>query len=257
LLLTAPTFAGAADGTQPWERVLDQILARAEVERSGVSVQEANQKTVSALPIGPATSSSAANPQVEGFVRFFLGAGARHFQASQKRLEQFRATIEPVLAQEELPRNLIWIGLVESGYDPRARSPKNAVGIWQLIPETAVAFGLRVDQMDERTDPLKSTRAAASYLKFLYARFKDWPLVLAAYNAGEQRVMTALERAPGADFWQLAESRLLPRETQAYVPAVLAAQLLGERHLAEIPPTINSGRTPRHKVIFATFELSR
>ena len=81
--------------------------------------------------------------------------------------------------------------------------------------------------------------------------------MLAAYNAGERRVMSALERAPGADFWQLAESGLLPRETQAYVPAVLAAQLLGERHLAEIPPTINSGRTPSHKVIFATFELSR
>lgn len=257
VLISAPNFAIAAEGTPPWERVLDQILARAEAGRSELSVRASSSQTASGQPSTLAPSSTAANPQVEGFVRYFSGAGARQFQISQQRLENYRAMIEEVLDQEGLPRNLMWVGLVESGYNPLARSPKNAVGIWQFIPETAQTFGLRVDGADERSDPLKSTRAAARYLKFLYAKFRDWPLVLAAYNAGERRVQRALERSRTSDFWQLAESGLLPRETQAYVPAVLAAQFLGEGHLAKAAPTIHPARSATSQVVFATFDASR
>lgn len=257
-LVGAPHFASPADGAQPWERVLDQILARAEAERSDVSALGASSPQASAdRPPNPASNSTAANPLVEGYVRYFLGTGVGQFQASRKRLEEYRSMIEEVLDQEGLPRELMWIGLVESGYNPLARSPKNAVGIWQFIPETAQTFGLRVDGVDERSDPLKSTRAAARYLKFLYAKFRDWPLVLAAYNAGERRVQNALERSGRADFWQLAQSGLLPRETQAYVPAVLAAQLLGERQFAKAAPSINPAQSATSGVVFATFDVSR
>lgn len=160
--------------------------------------------------------------------------------------------IEQIFQQEGVPRELLWVGLVESGYVPDARSPKNAVGMWQFIPETAETFGLRVRGNDERTDPVKSTRAAARYLSFLYARFGDWPLALAAYNAGEQRVHNAIAKARTADFWQLAASGLLPRETRAYVPAVLAAQHLGGGATDAIANKHDPIQRADRRIVFAT-----
>ncbi len=163
-----------------------------------------------------------------------------------------------VFREEGLPPELVWIGLVESGYDPVARSPKNALGIWQLIPDTAMTFGLNVSRRDERTDPEKSTRAAARYLKFLYGRFGDWALTLAAYNAGEKRVQSAIERGQDRDFWRLSGSGMLPRETQAYVPAVLAAQFLGEGRIIEEGSSAYEDAAKRAaKVELAPFSLSR
>ncbi len=138
--------------------------------------------------------------------------------------ETLQDKLARILREEGLPENLVWIGHVESRFNRLARSPKNAVGIWQLMPETATAFGLDISGEDERTDVEKSTRAAARYLKFLYARFGDWPLVLAAYNAGHGRVEAALAKSKQRTVWSLIDAGLLPAETRAYVPAVLAAQ---------------------------------
>jgi membrane-bound lytic murein transglycosylase D len=166
--------------------------------------------------------------------------------------------IARVLREEGMPPELVWIGLVESGYDPGARSPKNAVGIWQLIPDTATTFGLNLARRDERTDPEKSTRAAVRYLKYLYARFGDWMLTLAAYNAGEKRVQGAIERAQDRNFWSLSASGMLPRETQAYVPAVLAAQFLGEDLVVQGESSADDDATSRTaKIALAPFSLSR
>ena len=166
--------------------------------------------------------------------------------------------VEGVFAVEGLPPDLLWLGLIESGYDHTARSPKNAVGIWQFIPETGRAFGLRVGEIDERTDALKSTRAAARYLKFLYARFGDWPLAFAAYNAGEGRVQSAIDRAQTRDFWRLVELQLLPRETQDYGPAVLAAEFLGEGHSGHLATAnVDSVRTTTRRFVFAPSEASQ
>ena len=120
-----------------------------------------------------------------------------------------------------LPEQLFAVPLVESGFNPFAVSPKGARGLWQLMPETARHFGLRVDAvLDERTDPLRSTVAAIAYLKDLYGSLGSWPLALAAYNAGLGRVVGAIQRG-APNFTSMAARRLLPEETLRYVPLVL------------------------------------
>jgi hypothetical protein len=131
--------------------------------------------------------------------------------------------VAAVLRQHGLPTELVGAAAIESGLDPWALSPKGARGLWQLMPATARRYGLLVDsQRDERLDPVKSTHAAAQYLSDLHAQFQDWPLALAAYNAGEDRVERALERLNARDFWTLSRHAALPDETRRYVPAVLA-----------------------------------
>lgn len=224
-----------------------------------MSEESAGATHVPERPLQPDSfpSSLTLEPTIKGFVRYFQGTGLKNYVASVRRLQAYQPMIARVLREEGLPSELIWIGLVESGYDPDARSPKNAVGIWQLIPETAKRFGLRVGQSDDRKDPVKSTLAAARYLKFLFSRFGDWPLTLAAYNAGEGRVQNAIERARERDFWKLSSAGLLPRETQAYVPAVLAAQFLGEGK-AERRSAPDRDSSPRRSkaVVFAPFSVS-
>lgn len=132
-------------------------------------------------------------------------------------------TVTQILQSEGLPVSLVGVAALESGFDPAALSPKGALGLWQLMPQTARRFGLEVSaRRDDRLDPVKSTFAAASYLKDLYAQFGDWPLALAAYNAGEDRVQQALDRHGARDFWTLSRRSALPGETLRYVPAVLS-----------------------------------
>lgn len=126
------------------------------------------------------------------------------------------------LAAESVPEALLAVGWVESRFDPQAISPRGARGIWQLMPATARRYGLVVGPgRDERTDPARSTRAAARHLADLQRQFGDWLLALAAYNAGAERVEAAITRAGSRNFWGLRA--LLPAETRDYVPAVLAA----------------------------------
>ena len=258
LLGSGPGLALADTETPHWANVLDEVLVRAEAERLGRAAAATRGTPVSAPPQNPKAGNRLPHPVVGTFIEYFTGgSGAKHWQASRSRLESYRAMIEQVFDQERLPRELLWVGLVESGFNPLARSPKNAVGIWQFIPETATAFGLRVEGPDERSDPAKSTRAAARYLKLLYARFGDWPLALAAYNAGQRTVEEAVRKGQTTDFWRLSDAGLLPRETQAYVPAVLAAQYLGEGRLGGLEVRIRDDSTHRTgKVVFAKAGVS-
>jgi membrane-bound lytic murein transglycosylase D len=141
---------------------------------------------------------------------------------SLARLDLLRPIIEPELARAGLPVELSGMVQVESGAQTFALSPRGARGLWQLMPDTARRYGLTVTtQRDERLDAYKSTRAAARYLRTLYARFGDWSLVFAAYNAGEQTIQRAIDRSGTTAFFQL--TRLLPAETRSYVPAVWAS----------------------------------
>ncbi len=128
-----------------------------------------------------------------------------------------------ILGEHGLPPDLALLPVVESGFWPTARGRSGERGLWQLRRATARRFGLVVNaRRDDRLHPERATRAAARYLVFLYARYGEWPLALAAYNAGERRVDRALARGRRADFWQLADRRLLPRTSREYVPHFLA-----------------------------------
>jgi membrane-bound lytic murein transglycosylase D len=119
---------------------------------------------------------------------------------------------------------MVAVILVESGGRADAISPKGARGLWQLMPDTARRYGLRVDNVqDDRVDLFRATDAAARYLHDLYVQFGDWKLALAAYNTGEANVASAILRAHTQDFDQLANMWMLPLETRNYVPRVLAA----------------------------------
>ena len=151
----------------------------------------------------------------------------------RKRRLPWLPAVAAILRRHGLSAGLVHVAAVESGLDPGALSPKGARGLWQLMPETARRYGLLVNsQRDERLDPVKSTHAAAQYLNDLHAQFQDWPLALAAYNVGEQRVERAMDRLGARDFWTLSRRAALPDETRRYVPAVLArvTASLGPRH---------------------------
>ena len=140
------------------------------------------------------------------------------------RVEQLRPIIDPILRKQGVPPELAAVAIIESGGQPTARSQKGARGVWQLMPDTARRYGLVVSaQRDERLDLVSATQAAAHYLHDLYAQFGDWELALAAYNAGEQAVSNAIQRARSNSFAVLSHLRLLPAETRNYVPAVVAA----------------------------------
>lgn len=166
--------------------------------------------------------------RVRQFAERFWGGRVEDLKQALLRLQQLRPVMEPILQSEGLPADLIAVVLVESAVQPAALSPRGARGLWQFIPATAQRYGLIVDaRRDERLETEKATRAAARYLRDLYAQFGDWSLALAAYNAGEGSVQQAINRG-AADFLVLSSRRLLPAETRSYVPAVLAAvELLG------------------------------
>ena len=172
--------------------------------------------------------------------------------AAMKRLDQLRPTLSGILESEGVPQEIVSVVVVESGGRIAAISPKGALGLWQLMPDTARRYGLVVTpSRDDRLDVEKATGAAARYLRDLYQQFGSWPLALAAYNAGEQRVQRAVERSGSTDFIQLSSLRLLPQETRNYVPAVLSAmQLLGVTYLPDDPRQATRRSDP-NGVIFA------
>jgi membrane-bound lytic murein transglycosylase D len=145
------------------------------------------------------------------------------------RSGRYLPMIERIFREEGIPTDLAQVALIESSFLPRARSPKAAHGIWQFMPRTGRQYGLTANAIvDERSDPEKATRAAAKHLAYLNELFHDWYLALAAYNAGEGKVLRAQERTGLNDFWQLAASGMLRAQTQNYVPAVIAATLIAK-----------------------------
>ncbi len=157
-----------------------------------------------------------------------------------------KSATDSLFREEGVPEELIFLGLVESAYNPFAHSSAGAAGIWQFMKATGDRYGLRqIGNLGERHDPEKSTRAAARYFRDLFGVFQDWPLALGAYNAGEHRILRLQRQTGTHDFWEMSRLGLLPEETRSYVPAVLAAITLGRNQPPASPRGTESRVTAR------------
>jgi len=168
------------------------------------------------------------NAQVQFHLDRFTGSSREVVTLWVHRSSRYLAMIREVLRTRGLPEDLAFTAMIESGFKPDAVSRVGAKGMWQFMAGTARRYGLRVDRwVDERLDPEKSTIAAASYLNDLYRQFGSWALAQAAYNAGEVKVTRAIQKTGSRDFWTLAQSRHLRRETKEFVPQIHAATVIG------------------------------
>jgi peptidoglycan lytic transglycosylase D len=168
------------------------------------------------------------NPQVQYFLDRFTGNRREVVNLWVSRSARYLTMIREVLRARGMPEDLAYTAMIESGFKPDAVSRVGAKGMWQFMAGTARRYGLRVDHwVDERLDPEKSTAAAAAYLQDLYNLFGSWALAQAAYNAGEVAVARAIRNTGSSDFWRLAQSRHLRRETKDFVPQIHAATLIG------------------------------
>ncbi|HWX18282.1 MAG TPA: lytic transglycosylase domain-containing protein [Candidatus Binatia bacterium] len=147
-------------------------------------------------------------------------------RAWPKNASAYVSALKPVFVAQKVPPELVWLAEVESSFDPRARSPAGAAGLFQLMPATAKRYGLRTEPLDQRLRPEPSGEAAAKYLRYLHGHYADWHLALAAYNAGEGTIDTLLARDKTHSFDGIATR--LPAETQLFVPKVEATVLRRE-----------------------------
>jgi len=169
------------------------------------------------------------HPLVSHYVQFFQGAGRKWFVRWLGRSTRYVPIMRPILEKARLPRDTVYLAMIESGFSPYAYSWAHASGPWQFIPSTGAHYGLRQDfWVDERRDPIKSTEAAARYLTDLYRKKGDWFLAWASYNAGETRVRRVMARHQSTDFWELAQASNLAKETKHYVPKLIAAALMAK-----------------------------
>lgn len=169
------------------------------------------------------------NKTVQGWIKYFLGRGKKHFIRYTERAGRYAPVLGKILENSGLPRDLIFLAMAESGFHNNAKSWAKAVGPWQFMPFTGRKYGLQIDwYLDERRDPLKATIAAAKYLSDLYDLFGSWELAAAAYNAGEGKISRAIRRYRTRNFWELRRGRYLRRETKNYVPKIMALAIIGK-----------------------------
>src|SRR5258708_5249668 len=170
------------------------------------------------------------NDQVLSFVNFFQTPRGRAIvETGLRRAGRYREMISRVLREEGLPQDLIYLAQAESAFQPLALSRAGARGIWQFVAYRGQQYGLRHTWwIDERQDPEKATHAAAQHLRDLYKLYGDWYLAMGAYNCGPGNVQKGIERTGYADFWELYQRNVLPRETKNYVPIIVALTLIAK-----------------------------
>ncbi|HEX8700292.1 MAG TPA: LysM peptidoglycan-binding domain-containing protein [Myxococcaceae bacterium] len=172
-------------------------------------------------------------PLVAQYIQFFQGPGRKWFRKWVGRSTRYMPVMQPILEEKGLPRDTIYLAMIESGFSAHAYSWAHAAGPWQFISSTGKQYGLRQDfWVDERRDPVKATHAAANYLKQLYSELGHWHLAWAGYNTGGGRVRRMVDRHGTTNFWQLIEQKGFAKETQHYVPKLIAAALIAKHPAA-------------------------
>jgi membrane-bound lytic murein transglycosylase D len=222
VLLGAVLGAAAAGGPDKENAPVSKAVASGIVREASAAVSETSWD----IPV-------VRNAPVERFIGIFTGRQQDRMALYLKRSGRYEGMIRGKLRERGMPEDLLYLSMIESGFNPTVKSHASAVGLWQFIEGTAERYDLRVDSyVDERRHPEKSTDAALAYLSDLHDQFGSWYLAAAAYNTGENRVarvmrqVTGNERGKDADFWRI-RSRL-PSETREYVPLMVAAALIGK-----------------------------
>ncbi len=168
------------------------------------------------------------NKQVKAYLNYFSTERKEVIRRQLARSTQYLPMIKKIFREYGLPDDLAYLAMIESGFNPNARSHAGACGLWQFIKGTGRRYGLVINnQVDERFDPEKSTRAAARYLLDLYKQFGSWYLAAASYNCGEGRVQKELSKG-NHNFWELSANKCLPTETKNYVPQMIAAIIIAK-----------------------------
>jgi len=213
---------GPGDSVSPLDSLKDitTFLSPEEADKEREKVQEAIGAITYDIPI-------TLHPKVLAFLEAFQVRIRKEFEAGLRRSGGYLPLIKQIFREEGLPEDLAYMAHQESAFKNNAYSRARAKGMWQFMSFTGRRYGLRIDPwVDERSDFEKATRAAAAYLRDLYARYDDWYLAMAAYNAGEGKIDRAIARSRTKDFWSIARTRNIRAETKSYVPAILASILI-------------------------------
>jgi len=197
----------------------DPELSESDKLHETIEPSEYNQSTDKIIPI-------VVNSRVKKYIKYYQGKGRKYFVLWLERMGKYKPLLEDILRKEGLPEDLVYLAMVESGFNPKAYSRARAVGIWQFISSTGRVYGLRIDSyVDERKDPVKSTKAASRFLKRLHYEFKDWYLAMAAYNVSKSKVTRAIRIYKSRNFWDL---KSLPTETKNHIPKFIAAAIIAK-----------------------------
>lgn len=208
--------------SSPRDRILDNMTFPLDPNLKRKVLDEL-AATQSQLPL------EVTDPVVRSINYFSSEQGKRTLLAGFKRAGRYRSMIQRVLAAEGIPQELIYLAQLESGFSPRVVSWAAAAGMWQFVQFRGREYGLMQTAFtDDRLDPEKATVAAARHLHDLYKQFGDWYLAMAAYNCGPGCVASAVQRTGYADYWKLRELNALPRETEAYVPVIVAMTIMAK-----------------------------
>ena len=172
------------------------------------------------------------HPRVDSWIKRFTGPMRSSYATYLSRMTKYEPMISEKLAKRDMPQGLIYLAMIESGFNPSAKSRVAATGLWQFMSATGREYGLRVSgKVDERKNPARATDAALEYLADLHDRFGSWYLAAAAYNVGQGRVAKVMKQVTGntrgtdADYYRIANR--LPKETREYVPKMIAAARIG------------------------------
>lgn len=169
------------------------------------------------------------NSRVEGWIDYFTGRGRGHMERYLERSSRYLPRMKEIFKKSGLPEDLVFLALIESGFNLRAKSRAKAVGPWQFMKATGKRYGLQIDSwIDERRDPIRSTQAAAAYLKDLYLMFESWYLAASAYNAGEYKILRAIEELKTNNYWRISETNMIRRETKDYIPKLISAAIIAK-----------------------------
>ena len=204
------------------DQELEDLKRLGKWEQGVPAVEYADEKVQYDFPV-------TVNRQVQYYLDSFTGKHRRNFELWLSRSGRYLPMIHEKLRAAGLPEDLVYLAMIESGYNERAYSRARAVGVWQFIKPTGRNYGLTINSyVDERRNPIKSTQAAVSYLSDLYNEFGSWYLAVAAYNAGEGKIRRAIKKYKTTDFWEIAQGRYLKLETKRYVPKLIAAIIIAK-----------------------------